>query len=132
VVGHKGVVEIKSLNCELLFVTLQKTEKKFSPTTLYHDYAISDVLFHWQSQNAARPDKGKGLSYIKHRESGKKIILFVREQIEDEFGRAMGFVNLGPVDLESYYGSQPMSITWRLEEPLPPYLWKDIAKLAVG
>ena len=130
--SREGVVDIKSLNCELLFVTLQKTDKKFSPTTLYHDYAINEVLFHWQSQNAARPDRGKGLSYIKHQETGKKIILFVREQSSDEYGRAMGFVNLGQAKIESHYGTQPMSITWRLEEPLPSYLWNYAAKLAVG
>jgi superfamily II DNA or RNA helicase len=128
----EGVVEIKSLNLELLFVTLQKSEKKFSPTTMYHDYAISEYLFHWQSQNAARPDKGKGLSYIEHQKTGKLIILFVRERSADEHGKTMGFVNLGPVKIESYNGSQPMNITWQLAEPLPAYLWSDAAKLAVG
>jgi hypothetical protein len=29
--------------------TLEKTEKKYSPTTLYKDYAISPELFHWES-----------------------------------------------------------------------------------
>lgn len=130
--NREGVIEIKSMNCELLFVTLQKTDKKFSPTTLYHDYAINEILFHWQSQNAARPDKGKGLSYVKHKELGKQMLLFVREQSSDELGRAMGFINIGPVILESHSGSQPMNITWRLKEPLPPYLWNSAAKLAVG
>jgi superfamily II DNA or RNA helicase len=130
--SREGVIEIKELKCELLFVTLQKTDKKFSPSTLYQDYAISEILFHWQSQNAARPDRGKGFSYIGHQKSGKKIILFIREKSSDEFGRAMGFVNVGLVNLESYCGSQPMNITWRLEEPLPPSLWNDAAKLAVG
>jgi hypothetical protein len=130
--SREGVVEIKSLNIELLFVTLQKTEKKFSPTTLYHDYAINEILFHWQSQNSARPDKGRGLSYVKHKELGKQIILFVREQTTDEFGRAMGFINLGPVNLKSYSGSQPMNIIWQLKESIPSYLWNSAAKLAVG
>lgn len=130
--SREGVIEIKLLNCELLFVTLQKTDKKFSPTTLYHDYAINEILFHWQSQNAARPDKGKGLSYVQHEETGKKILLFVREQSSDEFGRAMGFINVGVVTLQSHSGSQPMNITWRLEQPITPYLWKAAAKLAVG
>ena len=131
-ISREGVVEIKSLNIELLFVTLQKTEKKFSPTTLYQDYAINEILFHWQSQNAARPDKGKGLSYVAHKELGKQIILFVREQTSDEFNRTMGFINIGPVNLESHSGSQPMNITWRLEEPIPSYLWNSAAKLAIG
>lgn len=130
--SREGVVEIKSLNLELLFVTLQKTEKKFSPTTLYHDYAISEYLFHWQSQNTASPDKGKGRSYIEHMQRGKRIILLVRERNEDEYGRTMGFVNLGPVSIAAHNGSKPMNITWRLEVPLPSFLWNDAAKLAVG
>lgn len=129
---REGVVEIKRFNIELLFVTLQKTEKKYSPTTLYHDYAINEHLFHWQSQNAARPDKGKGRSYIEHMQSGKKIVLFVRERNEDEHGRTMGFVNLGPVSIVTSNGSKPMNITWQLEVPLPSFLWNDAAKLAVG
>lgn len=131
-ISREGVLEIKSINCELLFVTLQKTEKKFSPTTLYHDYAINEILFHWQSQNSARADKGKGLSYVQHISSGKKIILFVREQTTDEFGRAMGFVCLGPVNIDSHYGNQPINIRWKLEQALPSYLWSTAAKLSVG
>ena len=130
--SREGVVEIRKFNIELLFVTLQKTEKKYSPTTLYHDYAINEYLFHWQSQNMARPDKGRGLSYIEHMQRGKKIILFVRERNEDEHGRTMGFVNLGPVSIVAHDGSKPMNITWRLDVPLPSFLWNDAAKLAVG
>jgi len=129
---REGVVDVKSLNIELLLVTLQKTEAKFSPTTLYHDFAINERLFHWQSQNSARPDRGKGLAYVEHEKRGKRIILFVREQANDEYKRAMGFVNLGPVRLDSHSGSKPMDITWKLEEPIPPYLWNSAAKLSVG
>ena len=28
--------------------------------------------------------------------------------------------------------SKPMSITWKLEEPIPEYLWTASAKMAVG
>ena len=130
--SREGVLFIKEINVELLFVTLNKSDKRFSPTTRYHDYAISENLFHWQSQNSARPDKGKGLSYVSHKKTGKTIILFVREQSNDEYGRAMGFVNLGVVGLQGNYGSQPMNITWKLENPLPSFLWKEAAKLAAG
>ncbi|MBF0238905.1 MAG: DUF3427 domain-containing protein [SAR324 cluster bacterium] len=123
---------MKNRNLEILFVTLQKSEKKFSPTTLYHDYALSEHLFHWQSQNSARPDRGNGLSYIQQMQTGKRIILFVREASYNDYGRAMGFVNLGQAFLESYSGSQPMNIIWRLEHTLPSYLWHDAAKLAIA
>jgi superfamily II DNA or RNA helicase len=127
-----GVAENKSLNTEILFIDLLKSEEDFSPTTMYEDYAINDTLFHWQSQNDTRPDTGKGLSYINHKELNKKILLFVREKGKDEFRSTMGFVFLGEADFISSYGSKPMSITWQLKEPIPNYLWKDSAKMAVG
>lgn len=129
---REGVYAIKDENIELLFVTLNKNEKQFSPTTMYHDYAISEQLFHWQSQNNTRPDKGRGKEYIQHKEIGKRLFLFVREQAKDEFGRTMGFVNYGEVEYLSHTGSQPMSIKWKLRTPMPSFMWQQAAKLAVG
>ncbi|EJK2115340.1 DUF3427 domain-containing protein [Vibrio navarrensis] len=130
--AREGVFVLKDTNIELMFVTLDKNEKQFSPTTMYHDYAINEHLFHWQSQNSARPDKGRGLEYIQHQKMGKRLFLFVREQTKDEFGRTMGFVNYGEVEYVSHTGSQPMSITWQLKEPMPYFMWQQAAKLAVG
>jgi hypothetical protein len=107
-------------------------ENDFSPTTLYNDYAISETLFHWQSQNSARPDKGKGLSYVNQDQTNKIILLFVREQKKDEFGNTLGYVFLGDAQFVEYSGSKPMNITWELSHPMSPYLWNNIAKMAVG
>ncbi len=130
--AREGVFVLKDQNIELMFVTLNKNEKQFSPTTMYHDYAINEHLFHWQSQNSARPDKGRGLEYIQHQKIGKRLFLFVREQTKDEYGRTLGFVNYGEVEYVSHTGSQPMSITWQLKEPMPHFMWQQAAKLAVG
>ena len=130
--NREGVAENKNLNTELLFVDLVKSENDFSPSTLYQDYALSETLFHWQTQNATSPEKGKGLSYINHQNSEKKILLFVRERNVDEFGNTMSYVFLGDGKFIESYGSKPMSITWELKEPMPPYFWKDSAKMAVG
>ena len=130
--SREGVLNITSTNTELLFVTLNKCEKQFSVTTMYHDYAISPTLFHWQTQNSSKPTSGKGLSYIEHKQNKKTLILFVREQAKDAYGKTMGFVNFGPVELVKYEGSQPMNITWRLKHPMPTYMWHNSAKLAVG
>ena len=56
---------------------LEVTDFLYSSTTMYEDYALNEYLFHWQSQNSASPESPVGLSYIKHRETGKKILLFV-------------------------------------------------------
>ncbi len=130
--SREGVLNLVDQNTELLFVTLNKNEKQFSPTTMYHDFALSETLFHWQSQNSARPDKGKGLAYVTHQTNNLKIIFFVREQAKDENGRTMGFVNFGYVKYLSHQGSQPMNITWELESPMPAAMWHEAAKLAMA
>jgi superfamily II DNA or RNA helicase len=130
--NREGVAENKELKTELLFIDLVKSEKDFSPTTLYQDYAISETLFHWQTQNATSSANGKGLSYINHQNLGKTILLFVREKKSDEFNNTMSYVFLGDGKIIDFYGSKPMSIKWELSEPIPPYLWKDSAKMAVG
>ena len=74
------MLNIANANTKLLFVTLNKCEKQFSATTMYHDYAISPTLVHWQTQNSARPNSGRGLGYIEQKENKKTFLLFVREQ----------------------------------------------------
>jgi superfamily II DNA or RNA helicase len=130
--NREGVAENKSLNTELLFIDLIKSEEDFSPTTLYQDYAINETIFHWQTQNAASPNKGKGLSYINHQNLGKRILLFIRERNEDEFGNRIAYVFIGDGTFTDYEGSKPMSIKWELHEPMPPFLWKEAAKMATG
>jgi hypothetical protein len=52
-------------------VWLDKCEKQFSATTIHHDYALSPTLFHWQTQNSAKSNSGRGLGYIKRKENNK-------------------------------------------------------------
>ncbi|MHA4895777.1 DEAD/DEAH box helicase [Pedobacter sp. PWIIR3] len=130
--NREGVIRNHSLNSEALLFTLKKSEKEYSPTTLYDDYAINEVLFHWQSQNAASPNNPSGKAYIQQDQTGKHILLFVREQNDDEYGNTMGYVFLGKANFMSSTGEKPMNIEWKLEEPMPAYIWKESGKLAVG
>ncbi|WP_207426658.1 DUF3427 domain-containing protein [Pedobacter sp. SYSU D00535] len=130
--NREGVALNKELNVEALFITLKKSEKEYSPTTLYDDYAINEYLFHWQSQNATSPESSKGQSYLKHQQLNKTILLFVREQNDDEYGNTMSYVFLGDANFMKSSGSKPMNIEWKLNEPMPAYLWKESGKLAVG
>ncbi len=130
--NREGVALNKNLNIEALFVTLKKSEKEYSPTTLYDDYAISEYLFHWQSQNATSPQSEKGLSYINQKGLDKKILLFVREQNDDEYGFTMSYVFLGDANFINSSGSKPMNVEWKLSEPMPAYIWKESGKLAIG
>ena len=130
--SREGVAENSNLNTELLFINLIKSEEDFSPTTMYDDYAISETLFHWQSQNSTRPDLGKGLTYINHQKINKKILMFVREKAKDENGNTMGYVFIGEAKFKENEGEKPMNIKWELHEPIPNYLWKESAKMSVG
>ena len=127
--SREGSSYEKSINTEALFVTLKKSDKEYSPTTMYEDYALNKHLFHWQTQNSAAPNTPKGQAYIN---SEKNVLLFVREQSKDEYGFTMGYVFLGEVIFQKYSGEKPMNIEWKLEEPMPSYILKESQKLAVG
>jgi superfamily II DNA or RNA helicase len=130
--NREGTAVNNNINTELLFINLIKSEENFSPTTMYDDYAINEYLFHWQSQNSAGPGTARGKSYINHQKNNKRILLFVREKKNDEYGNTMGYVFVGEGNLIEHYGAKPMNIKWELNEPLPHYLWNDAAKLRVG
>lgn len=130
--NREGAAENKALNTELLFINLQKSEEDFSPTTMYEDYAINETLFHWQSQNNTADTSPKGRSYISQANLNKKILLFIRESKNDMYGNTAGYVFVGLGNFMNYEGSKPMSITWKLEEPIPEYLWTASAKMSVG
>lgn len=130
--NREGNAIARATNTELLFITLTKSEEDFSPTTMYEDFAESESVFQWQSHNAAGPHTQRGINYINHEQIGRKIVLFVRERNVDEFGNAMGSVFLGQATIIGHTGSRPMTVRWKLKEPMPPYLWKDSAKMAIG
>ena len=127
---REGVLYSAANALDVLFVTLRKDERYFSPSTSYKDYAISDRLFHWQSQSSTTPQSRTGQRYVRHRETGSRVALFVRETAKDERDVSQTFVCLGLCDMVSHEGSAPMSIVWRLHAPLPGHVW-DAAK-AVG
>lgn len=113
-----GVYDIKEMNTELFFVTLNKSDKEFSPTTMYDDYVISEHRFHWQSQNNdSHTNKGK--RFIDHVKNGKKFLLFVRETKNDGYGNTCPFYCLGYVNYVSSTGDLPMNIEWETEAPIP-------------
>jgi len=43
--AREGMVRLADVKTEIMFVTLDKSHRRFSPTTRYEDYAISDRIF---------------------------------------------------------------------------------------
>jgi len=112
---REGVLYLRDKNLDVFFITLNKSEKHFSPSTMYNDYAISERLFHWQSQSTTSASSPTGLRYV----SGtSKVLLFVREF--NKIGNvSQPFVCLGTARYVSHTGSKPMSIVWRLDAEIP-------------
>jgi hypothetical protein len=110
---------------EVLFITLEKTEKHYSPTTLYRDYAISRELFHWESQNNTRIESPSGQRYLNQRTNGVRILLAVRATRTDPWGATRPYTLLGPADYVEHRGERPIAITWRLRNPIPADLYEE-------
>ena len=115
---REGVYRDEATNSDLCFVTLEKSERDYSPSTLYKDYAISPTLFHWESQSQTRQQSPTGQRYIKHRELGGQILLFVRARKKHD-GATMPYTFLGPVEYVSHKGERPIAFTWKLQRPMP-------------
>jgi superfamily II DNA or RNA helicase len=114
-----GVYWHEQTKTDLLFVTLQKTEKEFSPTTRYKDYAISEKLFHWESQSATSRVSETGQRYLAHRQRGTRVLLFVRTSKTDGMGRTLPYFCAGFANYVQHESDRPIAITWELESPLP-------------
>ena len=128
-IHREGVLWHEPSQCDLLFVTLKKSETLFSPSTRYRDLALGPHFFHWESQSTTTASSATGQRYIHHEARGSRVLLFVREQ------RRQGtvtepFVCLGFARYESHEGERPMAIRWRLEREIPA-AWMPVMGLAV-
>lgn len=118
---REGVLYLREKATDIFFITLNKSEKDFSPSTLYEDYALNERLFHWQTQSRTSDTSSTAQRYIHHREQGTRIVLFVRE-FKTENGIASPFVYLGEVEYLRHEGSKPTSFIWRLKDEMPASL----------
>lgn len=117
---REGVRFLEELNTFVLLVTLHKSEKDYSPTTMYKDYVVSDRLFHWQSQNQTSEASETGQRLIHHEKRGIKVLLFVRDYKRDPLSKTTApYTFLGPVTYVKHEGERPLNILWRLEEAIP-------------
>ncbi|WP_029319731.1 DUF3427 domain-containing protein [Butyrivibrio sp. AE3004] len=128
---REGVKWLEDKNLDVFFVTLNKSDKDYSPTTMYNDYSISSNMFHWQSQSTTSDTSPTGKRYINHAKEGSKVLIFVREFKKDSVGTAP-YTYLGTANYLSHTGSRPMNIIWRLDNPIPAKYIRKTNKLDVG
>lgn len=130
---REGVKWLEDKQTDLFFVTLNKADKEYSPTTMYDDYSLNEWLFHWQSQSVTTVESPTGQRYLHHQEQGSNILLFVREFKKDNLtGGAAAYTYLGRANYVSHEGEKPINIVWKLEQPIPAKFLKKTNKLAVG
>lgn len=129
--SREGVRWLSDIDTDVLFVTLRKSERRYSPSTRYRDYALSSQLFHWESQSTTSWDSPTGRRYREQQRDGTGVLLFVRESPTLSNGAGAPFSLLGPVDFEEARGERPIQITWRLRQPMPESLL-EVARLVAA
>lgn len=129
---REGVAYFAEHKLDILLVTLNKSDKDYSPSTMYEDYSINEHLFHWQSQSTTSESSDTGQRYINHRSRGSQILLFVRAAKQDSYGNAMPYSCLGLIDYLSHSGSRPMSITFKMHDAIPAKYLKLTDKVQAG
>jgi len=119
-------------HCDLFFVTIDKSEADYSPTTMYQDYPISDRQFHWESVSNCHPGTPTGRRYLGisfAQQDG--ALLLVRKRKKGPRGETQPYVLLGRVSHGSSKGERPMQIVWDLEQPIAASDFLEL-KLASG
>jgi superfamily II DNA or RNA helicase/HKD family nuclease len=130
-VTQGGILWVPESRSDVFFVDLQKSERDYSPTTMYRDYAINRELFHWESQSRQSPVQPTVQRYIRHDQEGTNVLLFVRERKTFELG-TQPFTFLGLASYVEHRGERPVAFTWRLASPMPEELFEVARSVAAA
>jgi hypothetical protein len=113
-----GLLHFPAVRAYALLITFQKTEREFSPSTMYADYPISRELLHWESQSNTTQESETGRNLIHHAERGYTILVFARDR-KKRNGCTAPFTYLGDAERVSFESERPISIVWRLRHQIP-------------
>jgi len=119
-----GVLHFPKVKAYVLLITYQKTEREFSPSTMYADYPISRELLHWESQSNTTERSETGQNLINHQDRGYTILIFARDQ-KNRNGVTTPFSYLGPADRVQYECERPIKMVWRLQHQMPVDMVED-------
>lgn len=128
--SREGILEEKDLDLDIFLVTLKKGDN-FSASHRYRDYAESQDVFHWESQNPTKVDSPRGQRYVGQARSGSDVLLCVRES-DKGMVLAETFKLAGLVDYLKHQGSAPIKIWWKLRVPLDLETYKVASAIRVA
>ena len=115
---REGVAYIEEEHSDLFFITINKNEEDYLPSTMYNDYAKNSELFNWESQSTTGVNTPTGQRYINDRSKEHKVLLFARES-KHQYGHALPYIFLGNARYVSHTGSNPIQIVWRMDHRIP-------------
>ena len=120
---REGVFYNAEKNTDFFFVTLNKDDRYFAPSTSYRDYAISPKLFASDSQNSTSSSTPTGARYVQNL---SRKVLFARTHTKVN-NEPQPFRFLGEMRYLDHEGEKPMHIRWKLEVPLPIRLFSEFS-----
>ena len=115
---------VRKGNLSFLLVTLDKSTAIESQK--YKDHFLSPDSFQWQSQNQTKRDSNSGRSICNHQELNIGIQLFVRPRSKLVNGKACPFTYCGKVDFVSWEHDNPITVVWKLQQPVPDRLRAEL------
>lgn len=121
---REGVLYIEEKNTDIFFITINKIEEDYLPSTMYNDYAKNIELFNWESQSTTGVETATGYRYINDRTDKHKVLLFVREN-KKHFNQTSPYIFLGNASYVSHKGSKPIQIVWKMEHPIPERIIRE-------
>lgn len=124
---REGVKYFEDKKTDIFLINLNKSEKDFSPSTMYDDYAVTPTLFHWQSQSGDKQGSPRIQRYINHEETGNLVSLFVREYKKNG-SYTSPYVFLGNADYVRHEGEMPVSFDWKLHTSIPSGMFPSANK----
>lgn len=121
---REGVLFVKDKNTDLFFITINKNDSDYMPSTMYNDYAKSSELFNWESQSTTSVESPTGQRYISDRSEDHKVLFFVREA-KNKYGNASPYIFLGNARYVSHKGSKPIQIVWKMDHSIPEKIIRE-------
>ena len=122
---RQGALYVKEKNTDLFFVTINKVEGDYLPTTFYNDYAMDNHLFHWESQSTTSISSPTGQRYINDRSEDHKILFFVRSDKKEYGSKTATYTFLGNARYVSHEGERPIEMLWRLDHTIPEKIIRE-------
>jgi superfamily II DNA or RNA helicase/HKD family nuclease len=120
-----GLLDCPELKAYIVLITFQKTEREFSPSTMYADYPMSRNLLHWESPSNTTQNSTTGQNLIHHQARGYTMLFFARSTKRDIGGSPAPFVYLGPGGRVSFEDERPIKMTWELRCLMPAEMFEE-------